>query len=261
MTDQCNGQRIFRVAAIVPLLITLLLGGCKRPPVPPRPSDTTPKMRATIVTVRTLLQPANQTFTHTIVIADGRARISNDVDAWRLIDFARQQVTFIDEIRKTSRVEPFAAILARRRQEIARPLPEGSPHAQFAPTGARRTIAGVVASEWVLRVGAYERHLWIGRHPSIPDDLFAMLQASGSASSPLSGLARPAEEAFLKTPGFPMADHAELPYGNGKLVVDQSVISVEQRDVPQSWLSVPAADRALSTAPAPIPPVAAPVRR
>ena len=88
-----------------------------------------------------------------------------------------------------------------------------------------------------------------------------MLQSSGSASSQMSGLARHAEEAFLKTPGFPMADQAELPYRNGTLVVDKSVVSVEQRDVPQSWLSIPAADRALSTTPAAVPPVAAPARR
>ncbi len=251
MTASCRSRKAFALAAVVllPILflmlfsVLFLITGCKRPPLPPHPSDQTPKIRATVITIRTIVQPANQTLTHTIVIAEGRARSSNDLDAWRLLDFAGKQVTYVDEIRKTSRVEPFAAVLARRRQELARPLPAGSPTARFAPSGARRTLLGVAASEWVLRVGGYERHLWIARHPSIPDDLFAMLQASGASSSQMTGLTRTADEAFLQTSGFPLVDHSELPFGNAKLVVDKTVIGIEQRDVPQSWFRVPAADR------------------
>ena len=243
MTNPPKSAGSSRFAAIVfPGL--LLIAGCRRPPIPPHPSDQTPKTRAVLITIRTTLQPANQAWTHRIVIADGRARSMNETDRWRLIDFTHETVTFVDEIGKTSRAEPFASILARHHKEIARALPEGAREAQFFRAGGKRSIAGVEASEWVLRIGAYERHLWIGRHPLIPDDLFAILEASGSASPQLPGLARPAQEAFLKIAGFPMADVATLPFGRAKLLVDKSVTAIEQRDVPQSWFNVPAADRA-----------------
>lgn len=242
------GRTVVRVAA----LALLMLAACKRPQLPPHPSDQTPKIHATIVTIRTILQPANQIITHTVVIADGKARSSDEADRWRLFDFGRKEVTFVDEIAKSSRAESFASLMARHQKEIATPLPEGSPRAQFGPSGARRNIAGVAAAEWVLRIGGYERHLWIGRHPLIPDDLFAMMEASDITPSAMAGLTRPAQEMFLKTPGFPMADRADLHYDKRQMVADRSVTSIEQRDIPLSWLTVPAAYRpAVTTATSP----------
>jgi len=41
----------------------------------------------TVVTIQTTIQPANKTYTHTLVIANDRARSSDEVDEWRLFDF------------------------------------------------------------------------------------------------------------------------------------------------------------------------------
>jgi hypothetical protein len=65
-----------------------------------------------------------------------------------------------------------------------------------------------------------------------------MLQASEPVSSPLAGVTRDVDEALLEVQGFPLADHAELPYENKKLVVDNNVVKIEQRDVPASWLNL-----------------------
>ena len=65
-----------------------------------------------------------------------------------------------------------------------------------------------------------------------------MLQASEPASSPLVGVTRVADEALMEVQGFPLADHAELPYENKKIVVDNTVIKVERKDVPASLFSV-----------------------
>ena len=35
-----------------------------------------------------------------------------------------------------------------------------------------------------------------------------------------------------------MLDHAELTYGNKKMIVERSVTAIEQKDVPQSWLII-----------------------
>ena len=80
-----------------------------------------------------------------------------------------------------------------------------------------------------------------------------MTQASLPPSSPLAGVTLPADAALMAVQGFPLADHAELPYGNARLVVDRSVVKIEQRDVPETWLTVPkiyaAANAAASTEP------------
>jgi hypothetical protein len=43
-----------------------------------------PQVIATVVTIQTSLQPQNKSFLHSIVIADGHARSSDEIDRWRL---------------------------------------------------------------------------------------------------------------------------------------------------------------------------------
>jgi hypothetical protein len=121
------------------------------------------------------------------------------------------------------------------------------PRAQFSITGAQKTLQGVSAKQSIIRLGAYQRELWIASHPLIPRGLFAMLQASEPVSSPFAGVTRAVDDALLDVQGFPIADHAELPFENQKLVVDNTVVKVEQRDVPASWLKVRADYKNVST--------------
>jgi len=42
----------------------------------------------------------------------------------------------------------------------------------------------------------------------------------------------------IKLQGFPLAEHAELPYSNKKLVVDKTVTRIESKDVPASLFEI-----------------------
>lgn len=221
------------------LALLLVLIACNKPPArAPQPKSNEPKTRATVVTIQTTIQPANKTFAHTIVIAGNKARSSDEADQWRLFDFAQKRVTFVDDIARTYRNASFAEVIAARRAGIARPMPDGLPSAQFVVTGAQKTLQNVPAKQSVIRLSAYQRELWIASHPLLPHGLFAMLQASEPASSPLAGVMRPADEALLEIQGFPLADHAELAYENRKLIADNTVVKIEQREVPASLLAV-----------------------
>jgi hypothetical protein len=231
------------------LLALALLFACKPAAAPAVQKKSEPTIRATVVTIQTTIQPANKTYSHEIVIANNRARSTDEADQWRLFDFAQKQVTYVDDIAHTVRVQSFADAIAARRAAVARPIPEGLPRAQFAVTNAQKPLQGVPANQSVIRLGAYQRELWIGSHPLIPRGLFAMLQASEPASSPLAGITRAADEALLEVQGFPLADHAELPYENKKLVVDNTVSKIEQRDVPATMLAVSNKYSEMKTAP------------
>jgi len=192
-----------------------------------------------VVTIRTTLQPQNKTFTHTLVIANGHARSGDEVDVWRLFDIRNKQVIFVDDLAKTVRKAPLATLIEERRKELAKaPL-----HPEFTVTGAKRVILGVTAAEHLVRAGGYERRLWIAKHPSIPDELFAMMQASASTPA----------EALLQVQGFPLIDRAELPYGDKKMVVERSVVSIAQREVPESWLVLSLSRRAATGSAARLP--------
>lgn len=219
--------------------LIVFLAACNRPPVnPARPAASEPKIRATVVTIQTTMPPSPKTWTHTIVIANDRARSSDEVDEWRLFDFKDNSVTFVDDLSKTYRKVSFADVEAVHRASLAQPLPDGMPHAQFIVGNAKKTLQGVIAKQSTVRIGAYRRDLWIASHPLIPQGLFAIMQASAPASSPLAGVMRQADDALIDIKGFPMSDHAELPYEKRKLVVDNEVVKIEQSDVAASWLNV-----------------------
>jgi hypothetical protein len=221
-------------------LILILVAAACRPAPPPAPRNNGPQVRATVVTIQTTLQPQNKTFTHSIVIANGLARSSDEADSWRLFDLQKKQVTFVDDIAKTSREVPLDALLAQRRKELALPLPVPLPRATLVATGAKRALLGVEAAEHLIRLGGYQRRLWIAKHPALPADLFAMMEASAPNSSPLAGVARDVDEALMNVQGFPLLDHAEVAFGNKKMIIERSVVKIEQKDVPASWLQTKA---------------------
>jgi hypothetical protein len=187
------------------------------------------------VTIRTTIEPDKKTYTHAIVIANGVARSTSELDQWRLFDTKAKSVTFVDDIAKTTRTESFESLLKSHRAKLAEPIPLHYPRARVT-----RNTAGLL-----IEVGNYRRELKLTEHRAIPSELFAMMIASDSASSPLAPMMRAADDALTGTRAFPMLDHSEMPYGDKKRVVDRAVISVAQRNVPASMLRAPAGYRAL----------------
>ncbi len=184
-----------------------------------------PQMTATIVIVQTSLQPQKKIFQHSIVIANGHARSSDEIDHWRLFDFAQNRVTYIDDVGKTYYSVPF------KPSDVAPPT----------PTGAKRPILGVEAAQYLIRLGGYQRELWIGTPSQIPPNLFGMIDSE-----------------FAKLPGFPLLDHAELPYGKTKMILDRNVLKIEQRNVPQSSLDIPSDYKEITAPGARRPPASSP---
>jgi hypothetical protein len=242
------GPKLVRSKGVVGIAAALAVAAaCKPAPPALRRAQQVPKIRATVVTVQTTIQPGNRTTAHLLVIANGLARSGDEVDVWRLFDFGRKEVAFVDDLAHSYRRQPFDAIFADRVAALTRPVPDGMPRVQFAASGAKRAIHGVEASESVIHLGGYQRHLWIAKHPALPPELFAVMLASTPPSSPLAGIAREAEEALLEIDGFALVDHAELSYGKSKVVVDTIVTKIEQRDVPEAWLKVPGGYREASS--------------
>ena len=197
------------------------MAGCKpviQAPVKAVARAIEPKIQATVVTIQTSLQPQNKTFQHSIFIANGRARSNDELDHWRLFDFKHDRVTYVDDLKKTYYTLPAGA-----ERSTASSAADGS-GPQITTTGAKKVLHGVEATQFLIRLGAYQRELWIGYPPAIPPELFAMM--------------RTADDGLPKITGFPLLDHAELPYGRSKLVVDHNVVSIDEREVPESVLNV-----------------------
>lgn len=208
-------------------------------------------MRATVVTIRTTIEPAKTSTTHTLIISGNRARSTGEHDAWRLYDTKANTVTFVDDIAKTIRTEPLRTILSRRRAAHAAVLPAYYPRVKLVATGERKPLQNASAERNVIESGRYKRELWLAEHPAIPPGLFAMMHASESISSPLAPIMRAADEALLNAKGFPLVDHTEVPFGDAKMVVDRSVVSIAQQQVPETALALPKGYKDLTPKPAP----------
>jgi hypothetical protein len=245
------------------VLVVLLCLSCK-PAAPSKPAAATatapagPQLRATVVTIETKLAAPDRTLRHTITIANDRARSSDELDRWRLFDLKNNRVTFVDEIERTYRTVDAKQLAADRKSALADDddVATGLPRAEVVRGTTPRAVLGVNANELVVKLGAYERHLWIAEHSGIPPQLFAMMQASEPLATPLAPVMRAAEDALLSVRGFPLEDHAELPYGDRKMVVDRKVVSIAQANVPAALFDVNPAWRQLAA-----PPVAAPKPR
>lgn len=208
-------------------------------------------MTATVVTIQTTTEPDHRIYQHTIAIAGNLARSSDEVDQWRLFDLKGSTVTFVDDIAKTRRTEAIRDLVRHRMAAETGPLPDGAPRAVFSTSSAARSIAGVPATQSVIRSGAYVRELWIGQHPAIPPHLFMMMVASDPVRPELAPMMRSVDAALLDLHGFPLAEHAELPYLDRKLAIDRSVLRVETKNVPKSFLTIPPDYRELPSVDAP----------
>jgi hypothetical protein len=220
-------------------VLLLAFIACK-PAAPPAAKKAAPgpQTRATVVTIQTTIQPGNKTTSHTLVIAGGRARKSDELDSWRLFDLQNQRVTFVNDVEKTFRTVPLAQLEKDLRGTLNGPLPADLPRAQIAATRATKPIQGVPAAQSVVKLGGYTRELWIGQHPLIPPRLYAMIVASEPPSSPLVPVMKNVDDALLQVNGFPLAEHSEFAYGKKKMTVDKVVTRIEQRDVPPGFLNV-----------------------
>jgi hypothetical protein len=207
-----------------------------------QPAAAGPQMQATVVTIRTAVQPDNKTHTRTIVIANDRARDVGEQDAWRLYDTKADTVTFVDDIARTIRTEPLKSIVQKRRTTNAAALPPHYPRVRVVHPGTKKQLQGVNAEALGIEAGTYRRELWIGKHPAIPDGLFAMMHASEPQTSPLAPMMRQVDDALMATRGFPLADRATV----GTVVVDRAVVSIVRRAMPQALLALPKGYRDLT---------------
>lgn len=228
------------------LLLVLLCAACE--PAPPKPvaRPAVPMTRATVVTLRTAIEPGGRTAVHTIVISGDRARSTAERETWRLFDVKAKTVTFVDDVERTVRTEPLAVLTKRLRQTTSGELPRHFPDARVVRGEATKSLLGLTARQTILEAGAYRRELWLAAHPAIPRGLFAMMTVAETPSSPLAPMMRRAGEALSEIDGFPLADHSEVAYGNNRFVIDRIVTNVARRDVPAALITIPSGYRDLS---------------
>lgn len=239
-----------RAAVAISLSVFVLLSAhCDSSTVPlpqlvrPRPG---PRLQAQVLTVDTNLVPENKAFRHLVVIAGNKARIGNELDEWRLFDFDNNTVTFVDDIDRSYRTQTFDSLLREKRTALSRAMPEFLPQADFVDTGEVRTINGFPAQLYIVRLGSYQRSLWMSAELNVPARLFPLMIASEPLTSPYAPAMAPVFEALVELRGTPVIDRSDMVWEGQPRIIEKKLVSAEQRNVPISWLQIPMGYRDLN---------------
>jgi hypothetical protein len=243
---------VTRLRLALPLLALCLSLGCqKQAPDTPRPTAAGPQLSATVLTIRTTVEPEEEPQTHTIVLTTDRARDMRELDRWHLYDLKSNGVTAVDEIAQTTRKYSLDELTAERRVALSARVPSHYPRPRLTVTSEKRPLLGVNTQKYVIESGTYRRELWMGEHPAVPPALFSTMQLVQPVSTPLAPIMREVDESLRKVRGFPLLDRTELTVGEKKIVIERTVLSVTKKNVIESMMTVPRDYRDLTPKPAP----------
>ncbi len=229
MTERAVGAGI--------IVALLLITSCRQPPPPPPPAGRN-QVRARILTIRTSIPDQKTTLTSRILLFDGKVRLDDELDQWRLFDFRNSTLTTVNEISHTYRTESFETVLARREALISADRPQ-LPAATFEPTGDEDTILGYPAKRYRIRLGTYIRDLWISDQPLISSRFLAVKLATDRMQPAGAPALRTAWDPLTALQGFPLVDRSEVRYGKTRLVFERKLVSIGTSDVAASWFEIP----------------------
>jgi hypothetical protein len=201
---------------------------------------TVPRVRATTLVIHTNLLPERRALLHLVIWGEGKARLGNELDRWRLFDLQNNTVTFVDDIERTYQTETLASLLRKKRRLLRENLPESIPVAEFENTPHQQQFDSFHALLSTARLGGYQRSLWMSTDVPVPEQLFSLIAASDTLSTPYAPAMAQVVEGMLKLKGFPVIDRSDVTYGDQTHVVEKRLLRVEERMVPASWLQVPA---------------------
>ncbi len=234
-------------------LTIVILAGCspreKLQQVRQMTRQAGPRTSATVIQVRTNLFPRNKGFLYRVIFANGKLRIGDELDRWRLFDLERNEVTFVDDITKTYRRVSFAQLVAEKRLAMSAELPSHIPAATIENRGTRRRLGAFDATQRVITLGAYRRELWFSEQLTVPPNTFPLILASEQISGPFAPSMRGVFSELLSVKGFPVLDTSHVPFEGQTLTVEKRVEKVEQISVPGAWLRVPSTYRDLTPPP------------
>jgi len=234
-------------------IVFAALSGCSEPVAPPIPGISRAlrpgrRVRAKVLSVRTNMSGKNHGFRHLVIYANNRVRVGNEIDSWRLFDLAARTVTTVDEPTRTYRTESLSAVIRKRRELLATPIPDLIKPAEIDLLPEPEVWNDIPIRRYQIRAGGYRRELWMSISPIIPEPFWPMYLATEPLEGPYAGILQKATGLLLQLSGFPVVDRSDMEYGGKTLAVEKVLEKVEERSVPAWWLEVPRGYRNLTPA-------------
>lgn len=232
------GEELVRREGVALLTALLLVTACGKQGDGARPAGAR-MVTADVIEIQETLPVEGRAFRWLVVHHNGKVRLGNETDRWRLIDFSDSTVTFVDDITESYRRRPIVELRAERLREIQRPLPSPFQPISFQQTNVVATIAGARARKIEIERGGYRREVWMSVDPVIHPELHRAILVTDPLSEPYAGLLRRVVPGLLSQPGFPLRDVSVLEYGEKQMRIERVVRSIGKRPVPEKWFEMP----------------------
>jgi hypothetical protein len=231
--------RLPRLAAL-PLLALLAASGCRKAPPPEGElrAGAVATVPGKVLVVRTTV-PGERAITHLIGVSDGKVRLGYESDRWRLIDVPNRTVTFVDDIARTFRTVPLQTLVQQRRALLSAPLPAGIPRARIERLTDTRTFGGYTASGYVVTSGAYRREMWLSHRTIIAPEFLTLYIASMPLAEDYAGVMSTPLFELTRLQGFPVHERSEMTVRDRQMIIERTLVRVEERDVPAPWFEIP----------------------
>jgi hypothetical protein len=199
-----------------------------------------PTVEAKVLTIRESQHPPTRAFLSPIVVWGSKVRIGTDLDNWRLFDLEERTVTWVDEIAGTYRTVQADDLMARRQRQLRAAVPGRIPLLEGGPTGRSVEVEGIAAEQWLMKLGGYEREIWLTREPLVGEGFFRMWLASEPISEAYAGVLRNVESALMRQEGFPVYERSAFVWEGGSMVSRRRLVSIGTRQVPAALFEIPA---------------------
>jgi len=215
-----------------------------------RAQANVPRVTATVLSYHVDLLPKKSSFNYLVAIdPEGKARIGDEADQWRLIDIPNRNVTFVNDSTQAYRTVGLATLVAERRKNVSGDLPAGVSRAVVTMTSSPETFRTWQARRITIAAGPYQRSLWISAKSLSPEPLLSLILFSEPLSTPYAAMLRDTSTVYENIRGMPVLDRSQMSWNGQQLMIQRVLESVMSRRVPASWFLVPDGYRNL-TAPA-----------
>lgn len=228
------------------IALAAIVSGCNDAPATApssAPSRTGPTVEARVLTIRESHHPPTRAFLSPIVVWGSKVRIGTDLDNWRLFDLEAQTVTWVDEIAGTYRTVGAEDLVNRRQRQLRTAVPGGIPLLEGGPTGRAVEVEGIAAEQWLVKLGGYEREIWLTKEPLVGEGFFRMWLASEPLNEAYAGVLRNVEGALMRQDGFPVYERSAFVWEGGAMVSRRRLVSITTRQVSAPLFEIPAGFR------------------
>lgn len=219
------------------MLFTL---SCRKVEQPKPAAPAVPMVEADVYTFSTTSLPDKRNWLSAVVVSGTKARLTDELDRWRLFDLEANSVTFVNDVEKTFRTETLQSLVRQKSIAERQKMPPDLPRVILARGEGVQVVAGRRVLQYVVQAGSFRREMWFSEEPYIHERLFPLITLSEPIGGPYPAAIASLHRSLAGMRGYPLLEKTTVVYGSKQTVVERRLARVDHKPVPLSLVRIPA---------------------